>query len=125
MVFSRGSSENGLRQITASKKIEHYTPEGEVCLNDNDMRTEIELPVRRLIVDGKYEIRGRGTVYTLDLEVNGIGCLRKEFRETLMGQKVMIDDQLYIVKGIEAFATFDNYVHKHIGILVKNISEKT
>ena len=77
--------------------------------------------MKKLIVKDKFNIMGRGLVYCLSLQENGIGQLRKEFSKELMGKNVEIDNKTFLIKGIEAFATGEDYVHDSIGILVKEI----
>lgn len=74
----------------------------------------------KLITEQKFNIIGRGEVYTIELKKNNISPLRHEFGK-LMGQNVLIDDQeqIYKIIGIESFALGLEAEHAKIGILVK------
>lgn len=72
-------------------------------------------------VRGRFELTGRGIVFTIDLEENNIPRLRKEFNRALMGKEVIIEGKNYLVKGIEAFATGEGYIHTTIGLLIKEL----
>lgn len=75
----------------------------------------------KLKSESKWSLKGRGDVYVINLEANSLPLYRKEWRKLLMNKEVEIDERLYIVKGIEAFALADGCSHQSIGLLVKDI----
>lgn len=69
------------------------------------------------VSESKYEIKGRGTVFVVDLQANNVSPYRKEWKN-ILGSDVAIDGEVYKVKGIEAFATAMDVPHSKVGLLV-------
>jgi hypothetical protein len=67
-----------------------------------------------------YEIKDRGTVYEIDLATNKLPGKRVDIYRRLLNKRVLIDDRVRKVIGIELYATSDSYVHKRAGLLVKD-----
>lgn len=75
---------------------------------------------------GVFNITGRGTVITLDLEENGIPRT-KEAISGLMGSEVTYEGNKYKVVGIETFLLPMSHpaYGKHVGLLLKPIQDAT
>lgn len=65
-----------------------------------------------------YIVKGRGTVYTIDLVENGLPQTRAEWYPLLMRKVVQIDGKYHVVHGIESFMPGEPFKHKTIGLLV-------
>lgn len=64
-----------------------------------------------------------GEMWTVDLQVNGLPRLRRDLYSQLMGKEVQMEgsDVLYTVKGIELFATPDDWEHSKAGLWVQEV----
>ena len=71
-------------------------------------------------VKTKYNITGRGDVYTLSLKDNNLSNKRKDL-SALMGKEVTIDDKKFLIKGIESMGTWDDEDNDSVAFLVKEI----
>jgi len=69
----------------------------------------------------KYEIKGRGTAFVVNLEAQGLMNKRSKIYELFMGKEIEVDGKNYTVKGIEAFMTGLDYEMKTTAFLVKEI----
>jgi len=85
--------------------------------------------VKKLIYRDKFTITGRGQVYTINLKENGIveegreeGIDRDEsWKFFPRDVPVEIDNQVWMISGIESFATFVVY---DVGLLVRTPTEE-
>lgn len=73
----------------------------------------------KLIHKDKFHLKGRGDVYTINLQENNIGPWPEDFKP-LMSQEVEIDNQIFKVIGIESF--MHGGEHRDIGLLVKPVT---
>lgn len=68
----------------------------------------------KFISEEKFVLKDRGTVF----------CMKSPYkfnRRELIGKKVIIDDKIYVVKGIESFGTWTNVdINDNIGLLVES-----
>lgn len=72
----------------------------------------------------KFNIKGRGDVYTINLKENGYleGVHRDKISEMFsLGKEIEIDSNKYIAAGVETFAV---YIIHDVGILVKPIEQQ-
>lgn len=90
--------------------------------------------MKKLIHKEKFTITGRGQVYTINLKENGIpggvlrengiveGIDRKEIPNYIPMNSIWeIDGKIWIVRGIETFAT---YIIRDVGLLVRELNEE-
>lgn len=85
--------------------------------------------IKTVKVESKHNITGRGTVWVINLEANGIDCEQKKWRDAGIHLYGLVKEKdgkiIYQIIGIEAFATHDGYCHKHIGLLIKKQTNGT
>ena len=75
----------------------------------------------KLIKKEKFNIIGRGDVFTVDLAENDLPQYRPELKELLLGKEVEIDNKKWLVRGLEMRGLPDHCKQFVIGVLVKEI----
>lgn len=97
-----------------------YTRDAIKALEDTIFNELIWDPID-LIVDDRLQIIGRGTIFVVDLDLNGFSTKRKELYDSLMHKMVRVNDGIYEVIGIEAAGIFEDEVKSKIGLNVRKM----
>lgn len=90
--------------------------------------------IRKLKVKNTFDIIGRGTVWVIDLTDNGISPYRNKWAKDGIKLSDGIDgyvmceerfgEDIFEIRGIEAFALGEGAEHWQIGLLVKQLKSK-
>jgi hypothetical protein len=72
----------------------------------------------KLIAEEKFNIKGRGDVFVINLEKNNLPTTREELN--LLSQEVEIEGIEYKVIGVEIMGTHIS-IGKSVGVLVKQL----
>ncbi len=75
--------------------------------------------VRPLIIEAEHPpLRKNTEFWTIDLKANNISTLKNDFVK-LVGTKVSVDGNVYMVIGVESFALPNDSHQNKIGLMVK------
>lgn len=82
----------------------------------------VEDKIKELIIEDSFFIVGRGRVFSIDFKKNNIEGTREDIFNLLFNQKVLINNTVYIVRGIELFAY--EKIHTKGRLLVREMENK-